>query len=216
MPESPEELLKGLLPPEAVACYSGALPADAELLSEEAVATGGMVKKRLEEFTHGRFCARRALSQLGYKTAAIPKATDRSPVWPAGIVGSISHSGPVAAAAVAPAESLEGLGLDIEPANPLTDDLIKMICRPDEGPVSGETAKQYFCCKEAVYKCIYPLIQEFVDFQEMQLHPDSDRGVFTATAHSDKFDTRIVDRLSGTYAVSNGLVFATAWIRSGD
>jgi 4'-phosphopantetheinyl transferase EntD len=41
-------------------------------------------------------------------------AGDRTPVWPDGVVGSITHTGDFAAAAVAWAADIAGLGIDSE------------------------------------------------------------------------------------------------------
>jgi 4'-phosphopantetheinyl transferase EntD len=213
MPDSTDAVLAELFPPGVAICFSTELPADATLMAAETTATASMVEKRLQEFTHGRYCARLALQKLGVGMAAIPKAADRAPVWPAGIVGTISHSGPVAAAAVAHSAQLAGLGLDIEPKLPLTADVIQMVCRPDEIPADDSESKLYFCLKEAIYKCIYPLIEMYVDFQEMEVSINKADHEFRAIAHSDRFDTSVVENLQGKYVINEELVFAAAWIR---
>ena len=77
---------------------------------------------RLLEFAHGRKHARIALAQLGLACASMPMAKDRSPLWPPGFIGSISHvpadplhkqSGQVVAV-VARAGNCNGLGVDLE------------------------------------------------------------------------------------------------------
>ena len=45
--------------------------------------------KRLSDFSTGRYCAIKALEQLGIQDAIIPIGEDRAPIWPEGIVGSI-------------------------------------------------------------------------------------------------------------------------------
>src|SRR5277367_2552834 len=61
------------------------------------------VRARRTEFLAGRACARSALRKLadGRADDAIPIGPDRAPVWPAGIVGAITHAHGFAAAAVA-------------------------------------------------------------------------------------------------------------------
>ena len=63
------------------------------LLPEERGAVAKAVPKRVAQFTAGRVCARRALAQLG-NTEPVPilMGEDRAPQWPAGYVGSISHT----------------------------------------------------------------------------------------------------------------------------
>ena len=93
-------LLASLFPPEVAVYFSPALPANAILLAAESDCIGDMVEKRRLEFTHGRYCAHQAMQLLGMSVVAIPKGTDRAPVWPDGIIGSISHSGDTAAAVI--------------------------------------------------------------------------------------------------------------------
>ena len=51
------------------------------------------VAKRQREFLVGRYCAARALAHAGYLGDGwLPLGEDRLPVWPAGWIGSISHS----------------------------------------------------------------------------------------------------------------------------
>ena len=92
----------------------------AEQASLERIAP--MAPGRLAEFTQGRQHARLALAQLGMRGASIPMSANRSPVWPQGFAGSISHvppnlersqSGWVIAAA-ASSEHCTGLGIDLE------------------------------------------------------------------------------------------------------
>ena len=89
------------------------------------------VKKRQAEFLMGRLAATHALTSLrhgpaGAASAAkttgdnfprpqhIPIGPSREPIWPPGIVGSITHAGPYAAAVATNATGLRGIGIDIE------------------------------------------------------------------------------------------------------
>ena len=75
--------------------------------------------KRQCEFIAGRTCASRALKNL-YQIPAtvgeiqIPIQPDRSPRWPTGVVGSISHSEGWAMAVTGRGHSLAGVGIDCE------------------------------------------------------------------------------------------------------
>ena len=72
------------------------------------------VPHRQAEFFFGRLAARAALSTLGRSTAQVEVGAFREPVWPKGIVGSISHSGNVAIATALRDDSLAAIGLDVE------------------------------------------------------------------------------------------------------
>lgn len=73
------------------------------------------VPKRQAEFFHGRSAARLALMQLGHTALTqVGIGAVRQPLWPEGIIGSITHAGPYAAAIALPASPRHGIGIDIE------------------------------------------------------------------------------------------------------
>ncbi|MDH4023164.1 MAG: 4'-phosphopantetheinyl transferase superfamily protein [Gammaproteobacteria bacterium] len=134
-----------------------------------------MAPRRLLEFTAGRTCAHEALALIGSPSHGVPIGPQREPVWPRGVVGSISHSGDLAVAAVAPATLLHAIGIDIEPALPLDADLLGRICRPAElarlrrGPDTALRAKLVFSAKESVYKCLWPTTRQFLEFSDVEI-----------------------------------------------
>jgi len=96
------DVLKRIFPPRcgfAVQRTSAASISD--LFLEEKQAVDRAVPKRQREFAAGRMAARQAMAQIGKTPAPIPVNTDRSPHWPEGVVGSISHSLEIAVAVVA-------------------------------------------------------------------------------------------------------------------
>src|SRR3989442_10263338 len=52
-------------------------------------------------FDRGRACAAELLAELGARETSVGMAADRSPVWPHGYVGSITHTGDLLGVAVA-------------------------------------------------------------------------------------------------------------------
>jgi 4'-phosphopantetheinyl transferase EntD len=64
-------------------------------------------------FQAGRTAAHQALSLLGLKSS-VTQGQDKLPQWPAGIIGSISHSEQLAGAAIAKSDTYSALGIDIE------------------------------------------------------------------------------------------------------
>ena len=173
-----------------------------------------MVSRRLREFTHGRHCARAAMQALELTPAPVIKSADRSPQWPDGVAGSISHTGEIAAAVVGHSRHYESLGLDIENAEPLDRASRDLILHPDERAADGAQAKLLFSIKEAIYKCLYPTVQEYIDFQEMTvgLEPSTER--FQALPDTPKVGPELAGRLEGRYRVTADLVIAAAWIRA--
>jgi 4'-phosphopantetheinyl transferase EntD len=112
--------------PPFISVSSGPLLDDVPPLSQAERASistvAPMSPVRLTEFAHGRKHARHAMEQLGVVAPSIPRSANRSPVWPQGFVGSISHvpanpqrnqPGWVIAAA-ARLEHCASLGIDLE------------------------------------------------------------------------------------------------------
>ncbi|MFD1807677.1 4'-phosphopantetheinyl transferase [Gemmobacter lanyuensis] len=125
--------------------------------------------KRQSEFRAGRHAARAALAELGLPDRPIPAGADRAPIWPLGLIGSISHSDRLCLAAVGRGR---GIGVDLEPAEPLEPQIHRMILSPEdrgsEGAViSGLETRLIFSAKEAAYKAQYPLSRQLFDFQTL-------------------------------------------------
>ena len=211
-------ILEPLFPDGVRSVFSESAPANVDRYPEEDRFTGKMVERRLQEFQHGRHCARLALSMLGHPPGPIGRGEHREPLWPAGCIGSISHAGSHAAAAVAATDLFLGLGLDMEFADPIEDRLIASICRTEEidhvndGEDIGYRAKLLFSIKESIYKCMWPLIREFVDFTEIEVRLVDDSDRYEAIAHTAKCDAVPVDRLSGRYRRYGKLILASAYI----
>jgi 4'-phosphopantetheinyl transferase EntD len=138
------------------------------------------VHKRVAEFTAGRLCARRAMAELGIHDFALVSAPNRRPVWPSGLVGSITHTKGFCAAVVAPQSRFLGLGIDTENAGRVTPELWERICVEAERAWIGTLPPQrqaaaaalVFACKEAVYKCQSPLTDEWLDFEDLRVEPE--------------------------------------------
>lgn len=168
---------------------------------------------RRAEFAAGRAAARRALATLGLAPAAIPMAADRSPVWPPGVAGSITHADGIALAVVARTSAHAALGLDAEPDEALPEDAAGEILLPEErdrcaaAPDPGRAARLVFAAKEAAYKAQHPLSGRLLDFAALAV----DWGP------GDRLDARFRtaappfapgDRLIGRFALGAGLVLA--------
>jgi 4'-phosphopantetheinyl transferase EntD len=124
-----------------------------------------------------RIVARGLLERLHHRGVAILKASSGAPIWPPGIVGSLAHDHTVAVAAVARATDISCLGIDIEPAEPLPNDLFDFIARPGERLRYGQDhlkGRHLFVAKEAVYKAVYPEDGVFLDFQDIEV--DLEKG----------------------------------------
>lgn len=192
-----------------------AIPAlvDDQLFPEERECIRAAVPKRRAEFGTARVCARRALSEFGYAAAALVPHADRSPAWPAGIVGSITHTQGYCAVAIARASELRSLGLDAEVDRTLEPGIINMICTPEERrvlasrPHGERDAIAYFGAKEAFYKCQYPLTRTFLDFQDVELDLDFAAGTFsTRSVRGPVKEHPWLTRLHGSFLRRDQLV----------
>ena len=72
------------------------------------------VPKRQTEFFFGRLAARLALFALTGQTLNVQIGPDRQPIWPHGVIGSISHDNQFAAAIVLEKGPSSGVGIDVE------------------------------------------------------------------------------------------------------
>lgn len=144
------------------------------------------VGKRRAEFLVGRLCAISAARELGQALPAIPRGTYGEPVWPTGVVGSISHCDGMACAIVADGSQLPSAGIDLEPVY-RQDDLDRLreqVCSETEirsfRDWCGSDAEAFttiFSAKEAVYKFLHPIVRRFVDFDEVRLAPQDDNAI---------------------------------------
>jgi 4'-phosphopantetheinyl transferase EntD len=152
----------------------------APLYPEEAEAVARAVDKRRAEYAAGRACARAALASLGNAPGPIPRESERgAPVWPAGFVGSITHTEGYRAAAVARAGDILTLGIDAEPHGPLPDGILDAILATPAERAALETHtgrsphvrwdRLLFSAKETVYKAWYPFHRRMLGFQEAEL-----------------------------------------------
>jgi 4'-phosphopantetheinyl transferase EntD len=162
------------------------------------------IPKRQVEFAAGRACARAAMALLGVRPAAILHGTDRAPVWPPGLYGSITHSATACLAAVTHAPRL--IGLDLEPATPLDPDLWDTVLLPAERRAVLQTAtpglhaKLFFSAKEAAYKAQYLRSRSLLGYDAMEISL-TDQG-FTARFTADVPGFLQHSRLAGRHCLA--------------
>jgi 4'-phosphopantetheinyl transferase EntD len=194
---------------------------DLGLREEETVVARAAPKRRLE-FAAGRAAARTALRRLGVADSPILANPDRSPCWPDGVVGSISHKAGLAIAAVARREEFAGIGLDTEPAEPVEERLWRRILTETEidalpADGTGVRARLLFSAKETFHKCIHPAFGVFFDFREASFTIDAGRGTFAVEVRREVpegFPTE--DRLVGRWVVQKGRILTAMAIAAED
>ncbi len=183
----------------------------------EAQCIANAVPKRRREFQAGRAAARAALDLLGIDRFDLIPGAHREPLWPDGIVGSITHTAHHCAAAAARQAEITSVGIDLATAEELVPGLIAIICREEErrnlsaGHEAGQgiRAKIIFSAKEAFFKAYFPHAHSLLGFHgvSVALHPSS-----------QEFEAALVDsdlpplfgnrRAIGRYGIRDGLIYA--------
>lgn len=146
------------------------------------------VDSRRHEFATGRQLARGLLREFGIADFDLLRDADRVPSWPPAFVGSISHTKDLCAVAVAQAAHYRGIGIDLEPDEPVGEGLEDRICTPIERArfegasrdERGRSCRTIFSIKEAVYKAFFPELREFWGFQDVEVEVDLAAGRFLA------------------------------------
>ena len=178
----------------AVCCsgMSSCLPIHADDLAMVANA----VESRRAEFIAARWCAYCALIKIGRPAERVPAGPLGSPVWPEGIVGSITHESGICVAAVAHASQFGGIGIDLLDMRRDVNmaEIESFIMGAHEAQADSPCAdrssylKLAFSAKEAVVKAVSAKVGRYLDLREIQVSIDAD----TFHASLPDFPYRIV------------------------
>lgn len=208
--------------PEAMAAAWHAPIGDAPLpFSEELQALGLVARSRSQGFTAGRSAAHQALSDLGAPPEPLLIRPDRSPDWPAGYCGSITHTASVALAVVARVDDVTAVGVDLEVEGGVGDSLVDMICSRAEQERLNSAATwpredpwtAAFCAKEAVYKCQSPVTGDFLEFHDVELIADGSSGSFRAVSRRPTTHA-LISAGRGKFARAAGCWLALFWVEA--
>lgn len=169
------------------------------------------VSKRRKEFFSGRYYARQALHFCDAPMIAIGRGAKGEPLWPQGILGSLSHSDDYVMAAVTRSTILSGFGLDfhshqqhVEPS------LTSLLCNEGECELLADLVDAplaltaLFSVKEAAAKAISPHIDEYLEFRRVHLHRAEQHLIATI----DGYDARLRCLIQNT---TRGVVSAAAF-----
>ncbi len=232
-------MIHEILPPEVVAVTDGELGLDeaavlAALHPVEAEQIAGAVAGRRADFAYARACAREAMGRLGVPAGPIVRGGRGMPVWPPGVVGTLTHTDGLRAAALAPADRVRSVGLDVEPHEGLSDGVLEVVSLPEEaawvraaGAEIGSVHwdKLLFTAKEATYKAWFPLTRRWLGFEDahITLVPDPPRRSRAGAGGDDDDDTVITGSLHSrilvdAHAVDGGpdlLTFDGRWVVRG-
>lgn len=217
-------MIASLLPPAVATAECRDDPPEATLWPGEHEAMARAVAQRRREFTTVRHCARLAMAKLGLPPAPIVPGPSREPLWPAGLVGSMTHCTGYRAAAIARAADVVSVGIDAEQHAPLPGDVGRIVVRPEEDDHLRALATSHpdthwgrllFSAKESVYKTWFPLTGRWLGFDQARLHIDPDAGTFRAELLVDGpvVDGAPVPAFTGRWLVTGGLILTAIVLR---
>ncbi len=193
------------------------------LLPEEQGHVAGSSAARQAEFATGRQCARLALASLSPRFDGMPVLADArgAPVWPPGVIGSITHCPGWTGAVVArmprfaPARGVRALGLDAGPAGPLPTGVLEVVASDGERAALSVLGRErpgipwdavLFSAKEAAFKAWYPLTGIVVAHDAVSVELSSS-GPFTAAVRApDRTGRKAMHRVRGRWVVGPRVV----------
>lgn len=140
-------------------------------------------RERRLAYSSGRRAARRALAALDIHNYALV-AKGRRPVWPEGVVGSITHSTDLAVAVVGRASRWAALGTDVERQGRVSARIAGRVLNAAERKALPDTGWRtaLFSAKESVYKAVHPLCGVFLAFEDVEIAITERGHGFTARA----------------------------------
>lgn len=125
----------------------------------------------------GRLLAHHALRTVGATSPSIGVGSHGEPLWPTGIVGSISHTQELALAAVAPKATRAGIGVDIERIDRAEPDIHPLLFTDREREIHRDRdLTLLFSAKEACYKLYRPIAGRYLDFLDVEIDHIDDRS----------------------------------------
>jgi 4'-phosphopantetheinyl transferase EntD len=206
-----------LLPAEAAVSEAFDDPAGVPLFPEEAALIAGAVDKRRREFTTVRYCARQAMAKLGFEPAPVLHGARGVPLWPTGVVGSMTHCQGYRAAVLGRTDDFVSIGVDAEEHAPLPDGVLDAIALPQERARIADLRESHpavcwdrllFSAKESVYKTWFPLTGRWLDFDEADivLEPETSSFVAHLLVPGPQVAGCEIRAFHGRFLVENGFV----------
>jgi 4'-phosphopantetheinyl transferase EntD len=204
-----------LLPAEVAAEDIVGSDPTAQLLPEEQDLVARAVRKRRLEVTNVRTAARRALARIGVPPVPILRGPKGQPLWPAGVVGSMTHTAGYCAAAVADVGKIRSVGIDAEEHDRLPEGVLEAVTLPQERTMLHRLGTEthwdrlLFSAKETTYKAWFPLTGRWLGFEDAHITIDPADGTFSVRLLIDGAVTDggpPLTTFAGRYLVRDGYV----------
>lgn len=134
-------------------------------------------EKRQTEHHLSRQCASQALSRIDPSLSSVVVASnpDRSPIWPEGYVGSITHTDGYVSVVVALTSDVRAIGIDSEKiiSVEIVNDIKDLVASETEQALCTNISQEQlfytlvFSAKESVFKALYPTVKRIFDFTDV-------------------------------------------------
>jgi len=212
-----EARFRALLPPDCEVAEDDPSAHEHGLHPLECAAIEAALPARRREFAAGRRSARRALERLGYSNVAIPVGPMREPLFPPGVLGTITHCQGCCAAAVVPRGRARGIGIDVEQERALEPGVARLILSDAERsglPSPSAMGTEHpeivaFSAKEAFYKAFFPSNRIFLEFLDVSAVLYPREGMFEVTVRCPRVpEVWRAGTPCGRYTIADGFVYA--------
>jgi 4'-phosphopantetheinyl transferase EntD len=206
-------MIERLLPGSVATAETHLDLVEIDLFPEEQCVIAKAVKKRRNEFVTGRACARQALDRMGVPLVAIASGARGEPLWPAGVVGSITHCQGYCACAVARSDQVLSLGIDTEVNRPLPQDVFRRVAFGPERDLLSVSSRVcvdmlLFSAKEAIYKAWFPIAKRWLGFEDVRVSIDVTHQSFCGyvCVPGPVIDGRVITVFPGRWCVEDNLL----------
>ncbi|ALV91658.1 MULTISPECIES: 4'-phosphopantetheinyl transferase family protein [Pantoea] len=134
------------------------------------------VTKRKAEHLASRWLAQQMLARFALPDFVLRNAPDRSPVWPAGVQASLSHSQQMAVIAVTQAPLCIGIDVEQVMAEQTALETVDLLMSDKERRLLetlplpfAVAATLLFSMKESLYKALWPQLHQPMEFLQAEL-----------------------------------------------
>lgn len=178
------------------------------LSDDELLIVKNAVATRVYEFSAGRFCARKCLSNYRIQNCQILRGRFGEPLWPDGYTGSITHHGNIALSVVTRKSILNSIGIDLISTNEVLEES-SLILEESEILLISEMHPDInselliFSIKEAAIKICSPLLQNFIEFRDLKLQKDFYGNLYVS--HNS-----VAQNINITWITLNNFIFSLA------
>ena len=188
-----------LFPPEVRLRQADPRTISGELYPAERALVAAACEARRREFRAGRLLAKGLLEEMGIFGFPILMGDRREPLWPAMVCGSITHLSDICLVAVVEKSKIFGIGLDVARTREVNANIWPTFLTEGElqwvrslpPPVAQRCAAMMFSAKEALFKCLYPVVRMWIDFKDVRIstaaaYRQFRRGRFTHILEEDE------------------------------